>query len=189
MQAIFQSMQQTLNSSQALHAATVHLPIAAAVFGVLLLIALLLSAGKNDGLRWATILVFALGAAAGFFAMESGEDAMRQLSPVAHELSDAASQDLEQHEEMGEKVWGLLALTAGLVALSALKRPWVRITALSLASVAAVTTLIWVGVTAHHGGQLVYRHGAGVPDSPNNNVSETSTAPAISPTTRPADPE
>lgn len=171
MTQILHSLQETLHSPQQFHAAMVHLPIAASVFGLLALIALLFTAGKNNTLRWSAVAIFAIGAATGFLAEESGEEAMMSIEPVGGLLSDSAADELETHEEMGERVWLALLATSAVIAVSAVKRPWVRITALSLGTAAAIAAALFVAITAHHGGQLVYRHGAGVPDSSNNNTA------------------
>ena len=168
MNHLLQSFNETLNSPQQLHAAIVHLPIAAAVFGAIAVIALLCTAGKNNTLRWSAGVIFAFGAITGFMGEQTGDNAMRDIHPTVGEFTDRAQDDLYEHEEMGAKVWRFLAFTGVLVALSAVKKQWVRITALSLATLAAIGSGVFVGITAHYGGQLVYRHGTGVPASPNN---------------------
>jgi uncharacterized membrane protein len=184
---ILRSIQELLQSPQQFHAAVVHLPIAAGIFGLLTLLGLIFASGNNDGLRWVTVVIFLVGAGSGFLAQKTGHDAMLNLNPVGHEISDQASEDLSNHEEMGEKVWIAMGVTAFLVALSAVERPKLRATFLGLATIAAIATVIGVAITGHLGGQLVYRHGAGVPDSPNNNAAaQPTTAPA---TTQPDKPQ
>jgi hypothetical protein len=55
-----------------------------------------------------------------------------------------------------------------MVAMTTLKIRLVRYPALLLSALVIVVLAGWIIVVAHDGGNLVYRHGAGVPASPNN---------------------
>lgn len=145
---------------QALHAATVHFPVALAILGVpLLLLAALRK--KDSTLRWLTTAAYAALAISAFVAVFTGER-------TAEAVPDGAPQEawdlIAQHEEMAEKVWVFAVATAVLAALSALKNPKVRKAGMILAIIAAVATAGWVSLVGHLGGSLVYQHGVGTPD-------------------------
>jgi len=173
---ILQSMQASFEDPQRLHAAVVHLPIAAATLGLLLVIMLACTAGKSHGLRWATFAVLAVGALVGWSAEETGVEANEHQNAVRKEvmgmtraaLSSEAQAHLSEHETYGEYVKWALAAAALLTALTAIPAKTWRGVALGLA---VLTTLGCAGLVAyvgHHGGALVYLHGVGTPTSPDN---------------------
>jgi hypothetical protein len=117
--------------------------------------------GRSDALRWVTLGVYIALLACAFVAKQSGENAHDAVSAA---LSDPAHELLEEHEELGEKVWlfgiGLVLLVGGTF----VSKPAVRLPCAWVAVAGGVFVLGWVSNTADHGGRLVYEHGAGTPD-------------------------
>jgi len=164
-------MLEVLNDPPRLHAAVVHFPVVLAVLGVPLIIALIVTRGRSCTLRWLIVALYVAGALGGLAASWSGEQAVDRLSMLydaGGSLTDAASEELEEHEEMGEKVWWMMLAPAVAVAITVAKRTPVRVVALLVALVFGVLVAGWVAVVGHHGGALVYTHGVGVPTSQNN---------------------
>ncbi|MCE9588978.1 MAG: hypothetical protein K8S99_00455 [Planctomycetes bacterium] len=164
-------MLETLNDPPRLHAAIVHFPVVLAFIGVPLMLALIATRGRSCTLRWLLVALYVVGSVGGFVAMQVGgraEDKLSELSANGPGLTHAAHEELEEHEEMGEKLWWMMLLPAGAVALGAVKRTPVRVIALVLALGLGVLAATLAGLTAHRGGTLVYAHGVGVPASPNN---------------------
>lgn len=157
------------HSKQQLHAAIVHLPIAVAVLGVLLIVGLLLSGGKSAGLRWISVLIYLLGAGAAFLAVQSGEASVGELSLPLQEPAQAV---LHRHEELAEPLWIGMLVMAALTAMSAAKSTGLRVMVLTLALLGSISLAGWVGYTGHQGGRLVYEFGVGVPSSPHNLQSQ-----------------
>jgi hypothetical protein len=100
------------------------------------------------------LILLALG------AVWTGERAYDQ---VPRELPGDVWGIVLQHEAMAEQVWVFAAVTAVLLALSALPIRWFRGTVMALAMVASLATAGWVATTGHYGGTLVYSHGVGTP--------------------------
>jgi uncharacterized membrane protein len=174
-------------SPQQLHAILVHLPIAAAMIGLLMLLTLACSGGRSAGIRWTLVLVYLLGAGAGFLAGESGEQAAAQLR---YPLVEAAQATLREHEKLAEPIWVGMLVMAVLVMCTATSSAGLRATVLTLATIVGLALTTWVGVTAHHGGQLVYRYGVGVPATPDNLQTPASRPrPPTTPVERPSAPE
>lgn len=162
MVGLAQAILESFRSPPRLHAMVVHLPVALALLGLLVLAALALTRGRSGTLRWLALSVYLLGAAMGYAAYATGERAEDHLGDIGVQLSGPALAEFNQHTEMGEIVWLFLAGAAALTALTAVNRPRVRAAAMALALAAGITAAGWVFVTAHHGGALVYVHGVGV---------------------------
>lgn len=158
-----QEVFKVLSHPPALHAALVHAPIMLSMIGALLCALVLATRGRNltlqvsAGVCLATALVSALAAA------NAGENAFALMG----DAPDIARQNAETHRWMAEKVWLLAGITLITWGLS-----WAKPARLSLAGrigAAASSGVLaaWVGLTAHHGGTLVYQHGIGVqPQTP-----------------------
>ncbi len=157
---------QSLADPQQKHAMMIHLPIAVSLLGVFGLAAMMITRGRSRALRWCCVGLYVLGGLAAWTAAEAGEEAMDRLDPAV--MTQEALEHLEKHEEMGERVWLFLMLTGAIAAVSASRRNRVRTASLALALLAGFGTAAYTGVTSHHGGAMVYRHGVGVPTSPNN---------------------
>lgn len=148
------------------HAMWVHLPITIAVVGAAGVFALTLTGGRGAVLRWSCVVLYLLGSLVAVVTARLGEAAMANLDVSV--MTEDALRELEAHEEMGEQVAVWLGVTSGLLVFTAIRRPWWRTILLIASLVSGLGTLGWVAVTAHHGGNMVYRYGVGVPTTVNN---------------------
>ena len=150
---------EAMRDPQMRHAALVHLPVALSMLAVLPLVVLALMAGRHETIRWVALATCALLVLTALIAVNSGEGAEEELGDVP----TAVHEIVEEHEEMSKLVW-IFALGTGVLAgLTTLRPPWIRVTCAWLAVVGALATAAWVSATAHHGGELVYEWGVGVP--------------------------
>lgn len=139
-----------------LHPLIVHFPIAL-LFAALLIDFVSLFARGRDGILRTANLLYLGGAVAVLVAWFTGRLAAEQVF-----LDGSAQALLDEHRELGEWTLYLVAAYALFrlpVSVSALgRRTVVRIVlfVVGLASVGLMT------VTAHHGAELVFRHGVGV---------------------------
>ncbi len=142
-----------------MHAAAVHMPIAAAVFGFIFII---LSAifQRSTAIRLATVLIFVILVASAWVGIETGEDA-RDLVP--NTISTAVSDQISAHAHSAERVlYGGIA-TLAFVLISLIPVNFFRIGGLLCAAVGAFVVNILVAQTGHMGGALVYNEGVGTP--------------------------
>ncbi|MBI2423123.1 MAG: hypothetical protein HYV27_09865 [Candidatus Hydrogenedentes bacterium] len=140
-----------------MHAAVVHLPLALAVFGFILLIVCALF-HRNNAVRWITLLAYAVLVASTVVAFESGEGAQSKIS------SDAPQEVWElvnEHEDNAHLVQYLGIATTLLLAASLVPHLQVRAGMLLLATVSGLITLFFGAFTGHLGGTLVYQYGVG----------------------------
>ena len=140
-----------------LHPAVVHFPI------VLLLLGSTVAVAAAFTQRWQLPLVAALllglGAIGSVAAVQTGE---RDGEIVGE--TPALEAVLEQHEEWAERTQ-VASIVAALLAVAALLTTRWPVVRRSLSIVTGVGALLvtWCVIqTGHYGGQLVYRHGAGV---------------------------
>lgn len=140
-----------------LHPALVHFPI------VLLLLGAVVTVPAALITRWKLPLLAAillsLGAIGTVVAVQTGESDGERIGETA-----ATEQVLDQHEQWAERTQ-FVAIAAALLAVGALMTTrWAIVTAgLGAATALAALVAAWcVAETGHYGGQLVYRHGAGV---------------------------
>lgn len=141
-----------------LHPAVVHFPIALLLLGsVAAILAVFLR-------RWhlpvfaAVLLVF--GAAGAAVATATGDEAAERVG----DISEAGEKGLEHHEDWGEMTRNIAiaaALLSVVAALTANKRT-VGVAFSILTALCALAAAYAVAQTGHYGGELVYRHGAGV---------------------------
>ena len=183
-----------LSDPQRLHALVVHVPIAGAVFGLLLVLVLCLTAGRSHGLRWGAVLVLGVSALASFYASKTGEDALAHQADVRRDtlgvtkfaLSEEADRHLAIHEQYAGYLGWTLTAAAVFAAMSIVPRRGARSIMLTLALLTSVGGVGLVTIIGHHGGQLVYTHGVGVPGTGNNlPVVEKKTAPDVTPEPQP----
>ncbi len=112
---------------------------------------------KKDGLRrtgFALLLVGTLGAGAAVLAGRQAEENVAHGGP-AHEL-------MEHHERLAYITLGTFALAALWRLLRERKMGGGERFAVLIVSLGGLTSLAYTG---HHGGQLVFEHAAGIPDS------------------------
>jgi mono/diheme cytochrome c family protein len=157
-------MIEAMNNPQMRHAAVVHLPVVLAMVAALLALLSAVLLGKNTTLRWLTLGIFVLLIVTAKLAENSGEEAEGVLSGT-FVAAAAVSEVIEEHESMAQKVFYMAIVGFVLIGASMVKKPKVRVTASWLTVVMAGVTAAWVGATAHHGGELVYLHGAGSPEN------------------------
>ncbi|MFO0874619.1 MAG: c-type cytochrome domain-containing protein [Phycisphaerales bacterium] len=166
---LIDEMRSALANPSTRHAMLVHFPVAMSSIGIVVAFAAALWR-KRRAARVVAIAWFAALAVAAFLAKQSGGLAEGALSP---RLPDDAFIRVDLHEEMGELIWLFAAGTAALFAVSLVRDRIVRFLALVLAIAAAVFCAGWTAVTAHHGGALVYTHGAGVaPVAPEGDAND-----------------
>lgn len=154
-----QDLFKVLSHPQSLHAACVHAPIILAMVGALLCTLALVTKGRNATIQVAACVCLAIVMASALVAANAGEKAFAQMGDVPA----IARQTAATHRWMAERVWLLALLSLGAAALALSPRPRVALAGRGLAAVLACGLAAWVGLTAHHGGTLVYEHGVGLP--------------------------
>ncbi len=157
---------EAMRSPSMRHAMIVHFPIVLSILCVVFAIAHAVTRGRDRALRVIVPALFAALLLSAWLATNSGEGA----EEAAGAMSDVAHERLEQHEEMADKVW-IFALTGLVVSVAGLFAPQRML--LSLAGAGALAAGVaagWIGLTAHHGGTLVYDHGVGTPKPPLSQV-------------------
>jgi len=155
-----------------LHPAVVHFPIVLLLLGSAVAVAAAFT--KRWQLPQIAAVLLALGAIGSVVAVQTGERDGEIVSETP-----ALEAVLEQHEAWAERTQ-VAAIVVALLAATALVTTRWPVAARTLRILTAVGGLaaIWcVGATGHYGGQLVYRHGAGV------NLSAPG-APADAPTVK-----
>lgn len=140
-----------------LHPAVVHFPI------VLLLLGSLAAVAAVFIRRWQlpgiAAALFALGAVGTVIAVQTGD----HESEIAGKTA-AIEALVDQHEDWAERT-EVAAIVVALLAVGAavLTRWSIATRALRVATAIGALVSAWCVIeTGHHGGQLVYRHGAGV---------------------------
>jgi uncharacterized membrane protein len=162
-----QSMLDVVNDPRQLHAALVHVPIAVAALGPVMVLVLTCTGGKSHVLRWTTALLYLAAGVLGWYAAEAGQMAVLYEHAPASRTAEAL-EVLTEHERLGDIVPLLMAGVGVLLVLTAIPKRLLRVGFLALSLLASVAAAGWVGLTAHHGGQLVYHHGMNTPTTPNN---------------------
>ncbi|MHC5008761.1 MAG: DUF2231 domain-containing protein, partial [Planctomycetota bacterium] len=143
------------------HAMVVHFPIVLSVVGTPAAVAAALITDKTRALRWTALGIYVALALSGMLARSSGHGAH---DAVYGSLSDEAQHLLEEHDELGHKVWLFGAAVAVLVGVSFARNRKLRLPSAWLAVAVALAAAGWTANTADHGGRLVYDHGAGTRD-------------------------
>lgn len=161
------SMLRVLDDPRQLHAALVHVPIALAMLFPLGVLVLLCTGGRSHTLRWTLVVGYLLAAVAGWYAAEAGEMAVLYEHAPATRTAEALT-TLERHEDMGDVAPIVLGVMGVLVMLTAIPKRLVRVLTLVVSLAGSVAAAGWIGLTAHHGGELVYVHGLNTPATPNN---------------------
>lgn len=158
-----------------LHPALVHFPIVLILLGTL--VALPAAFTPRWHLRWIAAALLALGALGALAASATGEE---DGEAVEHQAGVDAL--LDQHEDWAERTQGF-SVTAGVLALAAaaatLRWPRVSRGAGIATAVIALGASFCVFQTGHYGGQLVYRHGAGVNLAPASAINATGPSAAF----------
>ena len=151
---------QYIPNTQEMHAITSHLPVAMSIVGVVAVLAAILIKTQRDVLRWSAAACYGLLAVTAYIAEETGENARTALSGS---LPKSIWEIVEEHQDMADKVLYLGLATAVLMIISIVSKGALRRGASALTIGASLGTAVWVGLTGHHGGTLVYEHGIGIP--------------------------
>ena len=141
-----------------LHPAVVHFPIVLILIGTAIACAAVLL--RRWHLPAIAAVCLSLGAVGSIAATVTGGADEEMVG----ELGQAAENVLEEHEEWGEATRNL-AVVAAIFSLAAALLGRFPIPARIVGAIAALLALsaaFAVAQTGHYGGQLVYRHGAGV---------------------------
>lgn len=154
------NIEELIPNTQMMHAIVSHIPVALSVLGVLCALAALLIKTQKEVLKWVAVAAYLIMALSAYVAVETGENARAELSaslpkPVMELVSD--------HASMAEKVWIFALVTAALIIISAISTGTGKTVMASLGVIASLATAGWVALTGHHGGELVYNHGIGIP--------------------------
>lgn len=155
-----------------LHAAVVHFPIVFVLIGTLAAVAALITPRWN--LPVIAAILLCLGGVGGIVAVATGKNEGEMVA-----TSGPIERVLDQHEEWADRTRAF-ASTAAILAIAAVLTARRRAVSRTIAAGTAVVALAatWSVVqTGHYGGQLVYRHGAGV-NTVASSAAEKTSAPA-----------
>lgn len=157
-----------------LHPAVVHFPVALLLLGAS--VAVLAVFIRRWHLPLFAAILLSLGAIGAVVATITGEE---EEEKVEHAIP-AAEPILEEHAHWGEgaRNAGIIAALLAVVAAVLVKKPVGGRVLSALAACVAVVAGYYVTQAGHYGGDLVYRHGAGVTSGGQNMGSgEGSPAP------------
>ena len=144
-----------------LHPAVVHFPIAFLLLGAGVAVLAVFIRRWHLPLFVAVLLV--CGAAGSMVATSTGEEAAERIK-----VSEAGEDVLDEHEDWGEMARNFAVMAAVLsiaAAFAANKRIAGRLLSGGTAGLALCAAFA-VAQAGHYGGELVYRHGAGVKLAP-----------------------
>ncbi len=160
---------------QPLHAAVVHFPIVLVLLGTVAAVVALITSRWNMPLV-AAILLF-LGGIGSLVAVATGKNEGEMVATAG-----PIERVLDQHEDWADRTRAFASAAAILAIGAAFATRW-RVASRMMAGAAAAVALTatWCVVqTGHYGGQLVYRHGAGV-NTVASSATEKTSAPANAP--------
>lgn len=154
-----QSMLDAFNAPPSRHAMFVHMPIVLTFVGaaLALLAAILRSNVTLRSLAIGCQLVLIIAIFATQNSGESAEAAIEQvMTPEVYEL-------IAKHEEMADKAWMFAVAALLSLSISAMLKSPAGTASAWLAVLVSAGSAGWIGATAHHGGELVYKYGVGTP--------------------------
>lgn len=157
-----------------LHPAVVHFPVALLLLGAF--VAVLAVVIRRWHLPLFAAILLSLGAVGAMVAVVTGEE---EEEKVEHAIP-AAEPVLEEHAHWGEgaRNAGIIAALLAVVAAVLVKKPVGGRVLSALTACVALVAAYYVAQAGHYGGDLVYRHGAGVTSGGQNMGSgESSPAP------------
>lgn len=154
---------ETWNDPHARHAFLVHAPLILGALGVFPLLGLGMRGFKSRPMRIVCVVWFLAMSGVAFMAAEAGESAGFNLNNMDPPMTGAEARAIDRHEELGENGWIWPLFPAALTLVTFVPKRPVRIGAGVLAVIAAIGVSVWVAMTGHAGGRLVYVHGLGVP--------------------------
>jgi len=180
-----------LDNPHIVHAIVGHLPVAFALFGLLLVLVGAVSRMKNATVRGMALTVFALAALSAYGADITGLVADTALADES--LGGALR---ETHQWWATYAWIPAAVTVLFILFCFMKSEGTKTMFTLLALIAALGTVGFVGMTAITGTQLVYEQGVGVEmsvdEAPSDDETESQpqpAAPAAPPTGPSVQPE
>ncbi len=153
-------LNQYIPSTQEAHAITSHMPVALSAIGVVGVLAALLIRTQRDALRWAVVGLYVVLAATAYVSVRTGENARLAISGS---VAPAIWEKIDHHEDFAKRVWIFGLGTAVVMAASIAAKGGLRTSMSGVTIVASLATAVWVGLTGHEGGTLVYHHGIGIP--------------------------
>lgn len=140
-----------------LHPAVVHFPIALIVLGAVT--AVIAAVVRRGPMAHVASFLIGLGTAGCFLAAQTGERDEKRI-----ERPPALKKVLHEHEHWADRTEAaaLLAMLLALAAANTDRWPVANRVLRAASAVAALAAVACVHQTGHYGGELVYRHGAGV---------------------------
>ena len=152
------------NDPHARHAMMVHWPIVLCVLGPAAVLATIIAGRKNLAVKVLVVLVFVGASIGAKMAASAGGEAAGGVQ--AFGVSPAEDAALYDHKQLGRGGWKWPLIPGALIALTLIpvRLPFARIALVSLALLSSIGVAAWVSITAHEGGELVYRYGLGVPE-------------------------
>lgn len=159
-----------------LHPAVVHFPIVLILLGSLVAVAAAFTSRWH--VRWIAAILLTLGALGTLLASSTGEE-----DGEAVEHAAGVEPLLKAHETWADRTQVASAIAAALAiaaAATAAMGRWALASQVGSAACALVALLasLCVYETGHRGGQLVYRHGAGVNLAPTGAANVDNAKPA-----------
>lgn len=154
------NIQELIPNTQMMHAIVAHIPTALSALGILCALAALLIRTRKEVLNWVAVAAYLILAASAYVGVRTGENARAELSAS---LPKSIMDIVSDHASMTEKIWIFALVTAVLIAISAFLNDRAKTVTAILGVVASLVTAVWVGLAVHHGGELVYGHGIGIP--------------------------
>lgn len=150
----------TLESSHALHAASVHLPISQGLVGLPLLLIAVFASKQWPRARSLASIYFFLTALVSAMAAFTGERAASELVALASKTIESV---VYQHQILGFSIAALALSTSILLAASQFTKPLARSVFSGLALTTAAALAVVVLFAGSSGGRLVYGFGIGTP--------------------------
>ena len=145
-----------------LHPAVVHFPIAFLLLGAAMAVLAVFLRRWHLPLFAAVLLV--CGGAGAMVASATGEEDAERI----RDISEAGEEVLEHHEDWGEQARNIAVVAAllSIVAAFTTNRKAVGLSFSILTALCALGAAYAVAQAGHYGGEVVYRHGAGIKAAP-----------------------
>ena len=174
----------TLNNPSMMHAAIVHFPVVLFVLAIPVA-ALALAYQRRYWPRVLMLVLFAGLLASCLVAEQTGELAQAKV-PAG--MDQVVWDQINEHASLAETLKFIAAAGVVLSLLSLIPHPFFTLGGALLALCAAFGGSVVTAVTAHYGGELVYRHGIGT-TLLEKQMAAPAAAPASAPTEAPKAPD